>query len=958
MKTDYHAKYFANDLTKKCSSDSIEKFVGTLSDARVQLNPHQIDAALFAFKSPFSKGAILADEVGLGKTIEAGIVISQYWAERKRKILIIMPSALRKQWQQELQEKFFLPSIILETKSFNAEIKNGNLNPFEQEQITICSYQFARSKDIYIKKINWDLVVIDEAHRLRNVYKSSNKIANAIKNAIYDKNKILLTATPLQNSLMELYGLTSIIDEHIFGDLTSFKAQYCKNIEYINFDDLKKRLSSICQRTLRKQVLEYIKYTNRIAITEEFYPTDEEHALYEKITEYLQRENLYALPKGQRILMDLILRRLLASSTYAIAGTIGGLVQKLQGYIDDNKNSEDEYISELQENIENYDELREEFIDEEEIDDEEIKENKKYFTQKELEEIEEEKAFLQKIYILAKEIDKNAKGDKLLIALNKGFEANTKNGGSKKALIFTESTKTQKYIKEILEATEYANKIVLFNGSNSDEKSKEIYNNWFMKYKDTDKVSGSKTADKRAALVDYFRDEAEIMIATEAAAEGINLQFCSLIVNYDLPWNPQRIEQRIGRCHRYGQKNDVVVVNFLNKKNAADIKVYEILKEKFKLFDGVFGASDEVLGATASGIDFERRVADILRKRRSEEEIRQEFDNLQKELESEIGEKLYDTRKKLLENFDIEVAQKLKTNQDDTIRLLSKFEQELWDLTKYELRNYAIFNDDIMTFTLNQQPFENINISLGKYKLSKDAENAYSYRIGHPLAKKIISNAINYNLPIKSLCFNYSNSGKNIASLDNYIGQSGWMAVKKLSVKSIDTEEAIMLAGYSDNGEIIDEDVCKKMFLLDAKEENTNDKPSTESIAYIMDNIRNTAIKTIKNKNLKLINEQEDKIYKWAKDREESLKITLNEIEEEIAEKKKLSRESIEPEEKLKYYNEVRELEKKQNKLQMENYNSKTKINDERDILLSQMIKSANQEVSETDLFTIRWKLI
>ena len=959
MKTDYNAKYFANDLTKKCSSDTIEKFVGTLSDARVQLNPHQIDAALFAFKSPFSKGAILADEVGLGKTIEAGIVISQYWAERKRKLLIIMPAALRKQWQQELQEKFFLPSIILEAKSFNAEINKGNFNPFEQDQIIICSYQFARSKDIYIKKINWDLVVIDEAHRLRNVYKPTNKIANAIKNAIYDKNKILLTATPLQNSLMELYGLTSIIDEYTFGDLTSFKAQYCRNIEHIDFDDLKKRLSAICQRTLRKQVLEYIKYTNRIALTEEFYPTDAEHELYEKLTEYLQRERLYALPKSQRILMDLILRRLLASSTYAVAGTLGGLAQKLQGYIDNNENAKNEYIAELQDNIENYDELSDEFVDEEEIDEEdELKDKTKHFSPTEIEEIKEEQRFLQNLYELAKRTDKNAKGEKLLIALNKGFEENAKNGGSKKALIFTESTRTQNYIKDILETTEYAGKLVLFNGSNNDAKSKEIYNNWLIKNKDTDKISGSKTADKRAALVDYFKDEAEIMIATEAAAEGINLQFCSLIVNYDLPWNPQRIEQRIGRCHRYGQKNDVVVVNFLNKKNAADIRVYELLKEKFKLFDGVFGASDEVLGATVSGIDFERRVADILRSRRSEKEIELEFDELQKQLETEIGAKLSDTRKKLLENFDVEVAQKLKISQDNTFKLLDRFEQELWDLTEYELRNYATFDDDIMTFAINRQPYSDINIPLGKYKLSKDTENAYSYRIGHPLAKKIIENTKDKTLPIKELSFDYSHSKKNIATLKNYVGQSGWMTVQKLSVKSFETEEAIMLAGYTDSGEIIDEENCKKMFLLDAKEESINDEPSEESISFILANLKDSTIKSIKKRNAKFFDDQIDKIEKWAKDRKNSLSVTLKDIEEEIEEKKKLSREAVEPEEKFKYYNEVRDLEKKQGKLQMEFYNSRTKIDDEKDTLISQMTESIHQEITETELFTIRWNLL
>src|SRR5438132_1456065 len=131
--------------------------------------------------------------------------------------------------------------------------------------------------------------------------------------------------------------------------------------------------------------------------------------------------------------------------------------------------------------------------------------------------------------------------------------------------------------------------------------------------------AGSPTADLRAALVDHFRDEASILIATEAAAEGINLQFCNLVVNYDLPWNPQRIEQRIGRCHRYGQKFDVVVVNFLNKMNAADQRVYQLLDEKFRLFNGVFGASDEVLGVVESSVDLEQRMGSIYQKCRTTE---------------------------------------------------------------------------------------------------------------------------------------------------------------------------------------------------------------------------------------------------------------------------------------------------------------------------------------------------
>ena len=291
------------------------------------MNPHQVEAALFAFRSPFSKGAILADEVGLGKTIEAGLLLSQKWAERKRRLLVIVPANLRKQWSQELADKFFLPSVILESRSFNDLIRAGNLNPFQQDAIILCSYQFARTKEPYLRQTSWDLVVIDEAHRLRNVYKNTSKIAVAIKQAVAPFPKVLLTATPLQNTLLELYGLVSIVDDFAFGDLKSYRTRFTRLGNDNDFAELKERLKPLCKRTLRRQVLEYVRFTNRHALVQEFVPSEAEQRLYDLVSDYLQRPTLYALPASQRQLMTLILRKLLASSTYAISGTLEGLVQ-------------------------------------------------------------------------------------------------------------------------------------------------------------------------------------------------------------------------------------------------------------------------------------------------------------------------------------------------------------------------------------------------------------------------------------------------------------------------------------------------------------------------------------------------------------------------------------------------------------------------------------------------------
>src|SRR5690606_8674013 len=236
---------------------------------------------------------------------------------------------------------------------------------------------------------------------------------------------------------------------------------------------------------------------------------------------------------------------------------------------------------EIDEDYESTDELQDEWNEE----DEDIVDSITY-SPEDLVGIENELNVLRRYRNLANVIRKNSKDEHLFTALDKVFKELQRLGANNKALIFTESRRTQDFLYNTLEARGFKGKVVLFNGMNNDAKSKQIYTDWLQANKGSDKVTGSKTADMRAALVDYFKNEATIMIATEAAAEGINLQFCSLNVNYDMPWNPQRIEQRIGRCHRYGQKHDVVVVNFLNKKNEADIRVYELLDQKFKLFDG------------------------------------------------------------------------------------------------------------------------------------------------------------------------------------------------------------------------------------------------------------------------------------------------------------------------------------------------------------------------------------
>ncbi|MGH7491943.1 MAG: SNF2-related protein [bacterium] len=958
--TAFHVKYIAHELTRHHVSDSVEKLATALADAQVDLNPHQIEAALFAFRNPFSKGAILADEVGLGKTIEAGLLLSQKWAERKRRLLVIVPANLRKQWSQELADKLHLPSIILEAKNFNDAIHAGTLNPFLQDRVIICSYHFARAKEPYVRQTTWDLIVIDEAHRLRNVYKPTSKIANAIKNAVAPFHKVLLTATPLQNSLLELYGLVSIIDDYAFGDFKSFRARFARLGGGENFDELKERLQPLCKRTLRKQVLEYVKFTNRHALVQEFIPTEEEQQLYDLVSDYLQEPKLYALPASQRQLMTLILRKLLASSTFAISSTLENLARKLEEATAQNESVE-ELPEELSENWEEADELAEEWGDEEET---EPQPKRPPLSPELLAEYHQEIVRLRQFHALAKSIAKNSKGEVLLKALRRGFAAATKAQMNEnvatlqqKAMIFTESRRTQEYLFRILEQTEFAGKIVLFNGANNDPKSKEVYRRWLKKNAGTDRVTGSPSADMRAALVEYFRDEAAIMIATEAAAEGINLQFCNLVVNYDLPWNPQRIEQRIGRCHRYGQKFDVVVVNFLNKNNAADQRVYQLLDEKLRLFSGVFGASDEVLGAVESGVDFEKRIAAIYQKCRTPEQIQFEFDQLQRDLETEIVAGQREAREKLLNNFDQEVIEKVRIQSRD---YLDRFEERLWRLTRYLLDSYARFEEQEHSFMLERNPFPGETIHPGPYRMGKAVEDANTFRIGHPLAQRLLEQGKALTTAPSEVIFQYRNSGKNIAILEPLVDKSGWLVCTRLTVTALETEDHLLFAAITDEGDVVDEAQCRRLFDLSGIE-NGRLAPA-ENVQTVLQNAASCRTKQlleeILHRDSKWFETEIDKLDHWAEDRRAALKAELDAIDQEIKETKKAARLAPNLPEKLERQRALRQLEAKRTEAWKAYDLSSRDIEHQKDAVLDEVSRRMEQRTESATLFTLRWRVV
>lgn len=694
--TPFHAKFWAHCLRLQRPRTDVGSLSRTIGNSRVDLNPHQIDAALFALRSPYTKGALLADEVGLGKTIEAGLILAQRWAERRRRILLVVPATLRKQWQTEMESKFFLPSLILEGRSFN-EARDAGGNPFEaDDQIVICSYQFVYAKRDFVRSVPWDLVVMDEAHRLRSIYKET-KTALGIVNALRGTHKLLLTATPLQNTLLELYGLVSIIDPDSFGTLEDFQEQFVRVDLSGRDDSLRARLAPVCKRTLRRQVREYVRFTERFPFTVDFTPSPEETRLYDDVSAYLQREVLVALPNTRRKLITLILRKLLASSSAAIGSTLQKFIDRLKSMPAAPEQAPNPEAA-IADDFETIDELKEEWTDDGSEGGPPSDDTAPVPAPAPVAPMAEalaEASELEKYVQLARMIVQDAKAVALRDALPKAFDQAAAKGGPRKAVIFTESRRTQEYLFKLLTENGYAGQIVLMNGSNNDPVSKKLYDDWKAQNAKrwSDVTSGSRSADMKAAIVEAFRDSATILLATESAAEGVNLQFCSIVVNYDLPWNPQRIEQRIGRCHRYGQKNDVLVVNFLNRKNAADQRVFQLLDQKFNLFRGIFGASDEILGTIESGVDFEKKISEIYQTCRSTDEIQAAFDALQRELEEQIAEGMATARRALLDNFDSEVHDRLRVHKDTVKASLDTQQRLLLDLARLAFRDRATFDE-------------------------------------------------------------------------------------------------------------------------------------------------------------------------------------------------------------------------------------------------------------------------
>lgn len=638
--TPFHAMYTARQLSE--FAHGADRLVPAYASSDIEVYPYQIAAAMFALRSPYLKGAVLADEGSLGKTYESLLVISQLYYEGRDRILIVVPTPLLRQWAEILENRFSVPFTIVERDT-------PGENPFDANAVILTTYDCAVEKAELIERLEWNITVFEEAHRLA---KTDNKTTIALKEAVGDAFKLLLTATPMQNSIMDLYGLINFIDTGALGDADEFYKRYFRKPE--NYGELTATANRYCFRTLRSQVESYVKIPHRIPVTADYPLSAKEVQLAAMVDAYLEKSDKLAYPKMETYDLTLMFKRAISSSPFSLCKLLDSALSRVQ------------------------------------------------------------EPELSEMANLASGIDPKStgKGRELLKALKTAFAELKKKGANRKAIIFTESLATLGFLHLLLEDTY---NVLAFDGSKSSDYS----------------------------VIKKFENEAEILITTDVAAEGFNLDFCSFVVNYDLPYNVLTMEQRIMRCHRQGQQNDVLVLNFLSKQNFADVRMLELINKRVTQFDGIMGMSDDVVGNftdnAADGISAAFEIA------RPKKDIEAEFQATLSAHEEQNIDAVQAAENALFTTFTHDVADKITITPQYIKDRTAEINTKLWELIKWFFASKQGFSFDEATRTLlvgfqPQKVFIGVAIRRREYSIdNKTIEKSGRLTVASSLARNVIS---------------------------------------------------------------------------------------------------------------------------------------------------------------------------------------------------------------------------
>ena len=604
LQTPFHAYYTAMKLNMLQDEDT---YLPVFAEGKIDVYPYQVAAALFAVRNPYQKGVILCDEAGMGKSHEAMLIISQGWYEGKNNILVAIPNPdLLVQWAEMISEKYSIPFCIASEN-----------NSFSYDGIVLTTYDYLTQNIDKADKINWDIIVFEEANALSSVYQDENtfmgasgsKQAKLLKEFSKNTFKILLTGTPIEKNIMDLYGLIYFIDEELLPDPDTYMKRYLRKPE--NYAELAGKVSKYCFRTLRSQAKQYAKIPERLHITLEYEASEKEKKLYNLLFAYIEKPDKIAFPQMEQYDLALMLLGLLSSSTAAVRMSLKNIIKRLD--------------------------------------------------------ISEEKQEFEKMLAIAEDITEDTKSKLLLAALGKLFPLLKKLGANQKAVIFTESVETQKYLYSLL-ADKY--KTLVYNGR----------------------------ANVDYTVIKQFKADGEILISTDNGAKGYNLEESALVINYDLLYNTLKMEQRIDRIHRINQQNDCIVLSFINKENFADVRKLELVSKRHILSDGVFGVSDAVIGGFCD--DFNKAVKNLTA--RTKAQVEKDYQTTLSQNEDENRQLVESAEDILFTTFTKELSDKIKITPQYVEEKSKAVNDELWELKIYYFEEYNKTHDDCY-FEINEK---------------------------------------------------------------------------------------------------------------------------------------------------------------------------------------------------------------------------------------------------------------
>lgn len=790
------------------------------------------------------------------------------------------------------------------------------------------------------------MVVIDECHNLCN---QQGIISSTIRKTLSHSPKILVTATPLQNSASELYSLASMINEYLFGSKDCFEHRFLNPKTEEDFKEVKRRLSPIMVRTLRKD--SKVNFVNRIAMTKNFRLNPSEKCLYVAMERFLSRDNLHCLAGGQRTLIKMTLRRLLASSPQNLAETLKRLKQRLNDTL--------RVQGDLPEPVKSM--PREQLDDLERLQTFKLRLSHK-FSKEELSEIRQEAVELEKLYHLAVSTKDSNRIEALLYALEEGLDRVVNNGGNRKAVIFTEFLQTQQHLSELIEnKPEFKKRTVMINGANLNSQAEKIYRDWLKVNRSSPHFRNSPNIDRKTALLDHFEKHADILIATEAAAEGLNLQFCSLVINYDLPWNPQRIEQRIGRCHRYGQENDVVVVNFMNRDNHAERRLLELLETKLGLFKGIFGSSNEVLGLLGDGRNFERWVGQVFTQCRNKEEIEAEFSK-QEALIDKLKSTFHKTASTRLggELWD-GIKDTFKGHPEDLRLEIELHRNKLWQIIKHGYGKFGKFSDRTMTFSLpelysNGEKKAAVIIPKGNYAIRYTQRPGFKQlTFADAVVQEVLLECKEDSLDgvdNRQLRFDLSNASNDEFNFNSLRGKNGWLRVTTVHCKChFEYEELVYSGCFISDGKlwIMPQEMVKELLEQPCKV-TTVKTLKRDGLDYIRKNdkeeIRKEKDSVIQQYEAYIASVQE-RLTTWKNERLETMRTKLKTIQQNLTD--------------LKDEGDAQAIELAQMRFDRtwkQYCHDSTELERKVEHSIAQDKRKFSPEATPEEIFTIRWKAI